>query len=229
MAAVENHLIAQLPRKDRLGLLAICEPITLRLAEVLCEPGQTIHYVYFPLECTISLQALIDGNSGVGIGMVGREGMLGVQVVIGVITASMHAHVQGGGAAYRITTKAFRDELTRSAALQRSMNHYLYLRMVQTTASAACLRFHVIDQRLARWLLMSQDSAHSDNFYVTHELLAYILGIRREGVTAAANALQRLGLIKYRRGHLTVLDRSGLEAAACGCYAVDRQTYADLM
>ncbi|MEO6921209.1 MAG: Crp/Fnr family transcriptional regulator [Collimonas sp.] len=229
MAPVENYLMARLPRKDRLCLLAISEPINLHSAEVLCEPGQSIHYVYFPLNSTISLQVLVQGSSGVEVGMVGREGMLGSQVALGVTTAPIHAHVQAAGPAYRIKTSTFCKELTRSVALQRSMNHYLYVRMVQMTTSAGCLRFHPVGQRLARWLLMSQDRAGSDSFHMTHELLAYMLGIRREGVTAAAGILQRLGLIEYNRGYLTVLDRKGLEVAACGCYAIDQRNYADLM
>jgi CRP-like cAMP-binding protein len=229
LAAVENHLIELLPRKDRLRLLAVCEPVELVLAEVLCEPGNPIRHVYFPIEGFISLVALIDGSPALEVGMVGREGMLGAQLALGVVTAPLHALVQGAGTAWRIGTAAFRSELARSAPLQRGLNRYLYVLMAQFAASAACLRFHLIGPRLARWLLMSQDRAHSDNFRVTHEFLAYMLGVRRVGITMAAGALQRSGLIEYRRGELTVLDRSGLEAAACGCYAADRQAYADLI
>lgn len=229
MATVENHLIELLPRKDRLRLLAICEPVNLQLAEVLCEPGKPTSYVYFPIDGCISLVALIDGRPGVEVGMVGREGMLGAQLVLGVVTAPLHALVQGPGAAWRIRTAAFRSELARSAALQRGLNRYLYVLMSQMATSAACLRSHPISPRLARWLLMSQDRAHSDSFRVTHEFLAYMLGVRRVGVTTAASALQRSGLIEYHRGDLKVLDRSGLEAAACRCYAADRQAYVELL
>jgi CRP-like cAMP-binding protein len=161
--------------------------------------------------------------------MVGREGMVGAQLALGVVTAPLRALVQGSGAAWRIATKAFQAELVRSAALQRSLNRYLYVLMGQLATSAACLRYHLIGPRLARWLLMTQDRAHSDTFHVTQEFLAYMLGVRRVGVTAAAGALQRSGLITYTRGELTVLDRAGLEAAACSCYASDRQTYAKLL
>ena len=229
MATVENHLIEILPRKDRLRLLAICEPIHLRLAEVLCEPGKPTRHVYFPTDGFISLVALVDGSPGVEVGMVGREGMLGAQLVLGVVTAPFRAVVQGEGAAWRIGTAAFRRELAASKALQRGLNRYLYVMLAQQTASAGCLRFHLIGQRLARWLLMSQDRAHRNNFHVTHEFLAYMLGMRRVGITTAASVLQRRGLISYHRGELTVLDRSGLEAAACSCYAADRQTYAELL
>ncbi|WP_457278644.1 Crp/Fnr family transcriptional regulator [Polaromonas sp. P5_D5] len=229
MAPVENHLIELLPRKDRLRLLAVCEPVELSLAEVMCEPGKPTRYVYFPVESFISLVALVEGSPGVEVGMVGREGMLGAQLVLGVVTAPVHAVVQGAGASWRISTAVFRRELALSASLQRGLNRYLYVLMAQQSASAACLRFHLTSQRLARWLLMSQDRAHSDNFHVTHEFLAYMLGMRRVGITSAASALQRSGLIEYHRGELKVLDRGGLEAAACSCYAADRKTYTQLL
>jgi CRP-like cAMP-binding protein len=229
LAPVENHLIASLPRKDRLRLLALCEPVRLVLAEVLCEPGSPTRHVYFPTEGFISLVAQIDGTPALEVGMVGREGMLGAHLALGVVTAPLHALVQGAGAAWRIATPAFRAELARSVPLQRGLHRYLYVLMAQLAASAACLRFHQIGPRLARWLLMTQDRAHADRFHVTHEFLSYMLGVRRVGITAAAGLLQRGGLITYRRGELTVLDRSGLEAAACGCYATDRKAYAELM
>ena len=229
MATVENHLIERLPRKDRLRLLAICEPVQLTLAEVLCEPGKPTRHVYFPTDGFISLVALVDGSPGVEVGMVGREGMLGAQLALGVVTAPYRALVQGEGQAWRISTAAFRRELATSKALQRGLNRYLYVLLAQQTGSAGCLRFHLIGQRLARWLLMSQDRAHRNSFHVTHEFLAYMLGMRRVGITTAASVLQRSGLITYHRGELTVLDRSGLEAAACSCYAADRKTYADVL
>lgn len=229
MAPVENHLIEILPRKDRLRLLAVCEPVELVLAQVLCDPGEPTRHVYFPVDSFISLVALVEGSPGVEVGMVGREGMLGAQLALGVVTAPLHAVVQGAGSSWRIGTPAFRLELARSLPLQRGLDRYLYVLMAQQAASAACLRFHLTSQRLARWLLMSQDRAHSDHFHVTHEFLAYMLGMRRVGITAAANALQRGGLIEYHRGDVTVLDRPGLEAATCSCYASDRKTYAQLL
>lgn len=229
MAPVENHLIELLPRKDRLRLLAVCEPVELVLAQVLCDPGQPTRHVYFPIDAFISLVALVEGSPGVEVGMVGREGMLGAQLALGVVTAPLHAVVQGAGASWRIGAPAFRRELARSLPLQRGMDRYLYVLMAQQAAAAACLRFHQTTERLARWLLMSQDRAHSDHFHVTHEFLAYMLGMRRVGITAAAKALQRGGLIEYHRGDVTVLDRPGLEAATCSCYASDRETYARLL
>ncbi|RZU03129.1 Crp/Fnr family transcriptional regulator [Rivibacter subsaxonicus] len=229
MPDVENKLIELLPRKDRLQLLAICEPVQLALSEVLCEPDRPTRHVYFPTSGFISLLSLMNGQPALEVGMVGREGMLGVQLVLGVASAPLHAVVQGPGAAWRIASSAFRTELARSAALQRGLDRYLYVLMRQLATSAACLRFHLTGPRLARWLLMSQDRAGADSFHVTHEFLAYMLGVRRVGITTAAVALQRAGLIEYRRGWLTVRDRSGLEAAACSCYGVDRQAYAELL
>ena len=229
MATVENHLIEVLPLKDKRRLLALCEPVELVLSEVLCEPGRPTQHVYFPTEGFISLVAKIDGSPGLEVGMVGREGMVGAQLVLGVVTTPLRALVQGAGVAWRIGTRAFRTELAHNAALQRGMNRYLYVLMSQLATSAACLRFHLIGPRLARWLLMSQDRAHADSFHVTQEFLAYMLGVRRVGITAAAGTLQRSGLIEYKRGEMTVLDRPGLEAAACSCYGTDRKAYSELM
>ena len=229
MASVENHLIEILPRNDRLRLLAICEPVPLVFADVLCECGKPTRHVYFPTEGSISLVTLIDGKPVVEVGTVGREGMLGAQLVLGVVTTPLHALVQGAGAAWRIRASAFRRELARSPALQRSLNRYLYVLMAQLATSAACLRFHQTGPRLARRLLMSQDRADSDSFRVTQEFLGNMLGVRRVSISKAAGALQRSGLIEYHRGDFTVLDRSGLEAAACSCYTTNRKTYADSM
>lgn len=220
-----NHLIELLPRTARQRLLALCEPVELQLSQTLCESGTPTRDVYFPTEGFISLVAMSEGHDGLEVGMVGREGMLGAHMALGVTTSPLRALVQGPGQAWRIGQRAFRAELKKNDALQRVLNRYVYVLMAQLASSAACLRFHLIGPRLARWLLMSQDRAHADHFHVTHEFLAYMLGVRRVGVTAAASGLQRSGLIEYRRGRLRVLDRAGLEAAACGCYAADRQAY----
>lgn len=223
----KNHLIETLPRADRARLLAVCEPIQLPLSEVLFETGSPTRHVYFPTDGFISLVTLLDGHPGLEVGMVGREGMVGAQLALGVRISPLRALVQGSGAALRVGTRIFRAELARSAALQRTMNRYVYVLMTQFATSAACHRYHLIGPRLARWLLMTQDRAHADTFHVTQEFLAYMLGVRRVGVTAAAGALQRGGLIEYKRGELTVLDRARLEQAACTCYASDRRTYAE--
>ena len=225
MAAAENHLIELLPRPARLRLLAICETVPLVLSDVLYERGQPVGHVHFPIDGFVSLIAQIDGHSGLEVGMVGREGMVGAPLVLGLVQAPLQALVQGPGSARRADAAAFQRELALSPALQGVMNRYLGVLMAQLASSAACLRFHLIAPRLARWLLMSQDRAHADHFHVTHEFLSCMLGVRRVGITNAAVALQRDGLIRYRRGDVTVVDRSGLEALACGCYASDRAAY----
>ncbi len=225
----QNYLIERLARKDRARLLAICEEVELVMSEVLCESGTFTRYAYFPTKGFISLIMTIDGRPVLEVGMVGSEGMLGTQLVLGVGTVPLHALVQGAGTAWRVASAPFRNELAKSKDLRKNLDRYVQVTMIQLASSAGCLRFHQIGQRLARWLLMTQDRAHADSFHVTHEFLAYMLGERRVGITAAAGALQRLGLIEYQRGNITVLDRSGLEAAACSCYAADMTTYLDVM
>ena len=229
MATAQNHLIERLPRKDRAKLLGLCEDVQLVLGAVLCEPGQATRHVYFPVDGFISLVAPIDGKPALEVGMIGREGMLGAQLALGVTSVPLLALVQGAGSAWRIGATSFRAELARSAALQRLLNRYLYVLMAQLAGSAACLRFHEIGPRLARWLLMSQDRAHAERFHVTHEFLAYMLGVRRVGITAAASAMQRSGLIEYHRGEMRVLDRSRLEDTACACYGNDQRAYAEML
>ena len=229
MPNAQNHLIEILPRTERLRLLAVCEPIELVFADVLCEPGERTRYVYFPVDGFISLLTQVDGKAALEVGMVGREGMLGVQLALGVMANPLHALVQGAGSAWRVGASAFKRELARSASLHKVLRRYTYVLMQQQACSAACLRCHEIGPRLARWLLMTQDRAHAKQFRVTHKFLAYMLGVRRVGVTRAASELQRANIIEYRRGELTVLDRAGLEAAACDCYAADRRNYTDVL
>ena len=221
----ENQLIARLPRRQRQDFLALCEPIHLAFEAVLCEPGERTHYVYFPTQSFVSLVSIVDQDSLLEVGMIGREGMLGMQVALGVAATPLRALVQGAGAAWRLSARTFTRELNNSAALRRMLNLYAYVLMAQFAGAAACVRFHLIEQRLARWLLMTQDRALADRFHVTHEFLSYMLGVRRVGVTAAAGELQRRGLIEYHRGDLEVLDRTGLEEAACSCYASDSAAY----
>lgn len=229
MVVAENHLLSLLPRRDRLRLIAVGESVHLELGTVLYEPGELTRHVYFPNDCCLSLVAAIDGEPGLEVGMVGSEGMLGAQLVLGVGTIPLHAVVQGAGMVRRIEAAPFRREFGASKPLQRVLHRYIYVRMAQVATLAACTRFHSVGPRLARWLLMSEDRAHSDTFHMTHEFLAYMLGVRRVGITGAASDLQQRGLIRYRRGEITVLDRLGLEAAACGCYASDRHAYEQLL
>jgi CRP-like cAMP-binding protein len=225
----QNHLIERQPRKSRARLMALCEPVELVLSEVLSKAGTATRDVYFPLGGFISLINVIDGEPALEVGMVGSEGMVGVQLVLGVATTPLLALVQGSGSALRMDAKAFKAELNDSPALRDGLNRYLYVLMNQLASSASCLRFHQIGPRLARWLLMTQDRAHEDSFRVTHEFMAYMLGVRRVGITTAAKFLSDAGLIEYRRGAVRVIDRAGLKAAACSCYATDRRMYAQLL
>ena len=225
----DNRLIARLPRPVQTRLLAACEPVHLALAQVLSEPGQTTRHVYFPTGSFVSLITQLDLQHGLEVGMAGDEGMLGVQLLLGVSVDPLKALVQGAGPAWRLPVAALQSELARSPVLHARLLRYVAVVMDQRAVSAACLRFHEIGPRLARWLLMSQDRAHTPQFPVTQEFLAAMLGVRRVGVTAAAGGLQRQGLISYHRGHLQVLDRPGLEAASCSCYAVNQRAYAQAM
>ncbi len=225
----QNRLIDRLPATERRRLLALCETVQLRTPEVLSEPGTPTRHAYFPTQGFISLLAMVDGHRSVEVGMAGCEGMLGAELALGMSTAPLHALVQGDGACWRVGSGTLRRELAHSPALERCLRHYLYVQMGQLALSAGCLRFHLIGPRLARWLLMTHDRAQADSFHVTQESLAYMLGVRRAGITVAAVALQRDGLIRYRRGSFTVLDRIGLQAMACSCYAAGIQSYDEVM
>lgn len=225
MPSAENRLLAALPRKDRQHLLSGCEPVDLVFGNVLCELGEIIPYVYFPTDSFISLVMPIDGDRELKVGLIGNEGMLGIPIVLRVNVAPFHAMVQGAGSALRIAAPLFLRELEQSPALQQYLNRYIYVLMSQLAQTAACNRFHVVEERLARLLLMIRDRAHSEKFHITQELLAQMLGVRRVGVTKAASLLQKKNLISYSRGDINIRDINGLEAASCGCYHADKESY----
>ena len=217
-APAANSLLAALSRKQYLRLLAGLEPVTLAFGEVLYEPGQRIRHIYFPNDSLVSLLTLVDGHLALEVGLVGREGMVGVPVALGVNVSPVRALVQGAGTAMRMESGRFRREFRHSLPLQRELHRYTHALMAQITQTAACNRFHVVEARLARWLLMTRDRVRSDQFRLTQEFLAHMLGVRRVGVTEAAGALQQRKLIRYRRGNISILDQEGLEAASCRCY-----------
>jgi CRP-like cAMP-binding protein len=222
---ITNRLLDALPFKDREQLLANCEAIELVFGEVLYRANEPVSHVYFPTGGFISLVTSVDSSANLEVGLIGNEGMLGATLMLGIDVAPFYSLVQGAGSALRITATAFLRQLENSPALQLELKRYLYVSMRQFAQIAACTRYHLVEARLARWLLMTQDRAHSDHFHVTHVFLAYILGVRRVGITKAANSLLKKKLISYKRGDITILDRVGLEAASCECYRVDKEIY----
>jgi len=219
-ASIENSLLAAIPRKEYRRLFASLEPVTLTFGDMLYESGETIRHVYFPCSSLVSLLALADGHFALEIGLVGREGMVGIPLVLGNDVSPVDALVQGTGTAMRMASAQFLKEFRLSLPLQQALYRYTHTLMTQISQTAACNRFHVLEARFARWLLMTQDRVKSDHFRMTHEFLGHMLGVRRVGVTKAAQALQKRKLINYSRGDITVLDRRGLEAAACACYEI---------
>lgn len=225
----DNRLLAALPRGDRRRVIAEGAQVDLACGDVLCEPGERIRHVYFPMDSFVSLVVRMKGHGTLEVGMVGDEGMLGVSLILGVNVSPLHCLVQGAGSALRMDAAPFRRELEHSRALHHALKRYLYVLHSQLAQTAACIRFHPIEARLARWLLVCHDRAHADAFPVTQESLAYMLGVRRVGVTNAACALRDRELIDYTRGQMTILRRAGLKRAACGCYEALNRTYDTVM
>ncbi len=222
----KNRLLEALPRQDREQLLARCERVELRRADVLCESEERIRHVFFPTGSIISLITCTDAHASLEVGLIGDEGMLGTSLLLGVNVSPQRALVQRAGTAWRIRSSAFSRELERGVALRRELGRYLYVVQSQLARTAVCTHFHGIDARLARWLLTTGDRAHSDQFYITQGFISSMLGVRRAGVNRAAGLLQQRELIRYSRGQLSILDRRGLQAAACECYAAANETYA---
>lgn len=214
-----NRLLGSLPARDYERLLDALDPVELEYGDVLNEPGEQMLHVYFPSDCLVSLLTVVEGHQALEVGLVGREGVVGSRLALGISTSPVRALVQGGGTALQMKSARFVRECSRTPALQQAVLQFTDSLMVQVTRTAACNRFHVIEARLARWLLMTRERLSAPQFRLTQEFLADMLGVRRVGVTAAAGALQRRKLIHYRRGTITILDQRGLEAAACSCYA----------
>jgi CRP-like cAMP-binding protein len=215
-----NSLLAALPRKEREHMVDKLEQVALTYGDVLYEPGEKIKHVYFPNDSIVSLLTLVDRHQALEVGLVGREGMVGIPLALEIGISPVRALVQGTGTAMRMKAASFLKEFRQSPALQRELHRYTYTLMAQVTQTAACNRFHVIEARLARWLLMTHDRTQSNPFQLTQEFLSHMLGVRRVGVTKAARTLQQNKLISYSRGHITILDRKGLEAASCSCYKI---------
>lgn len=229
MLECPNRLIQLLSRGERKRLLDVCEPFEMAVSSAIGEPNDVARHVHFPTEGFVSLVMQVDRHPGLEVGMVGCEGMLGAEALLGSQITPWRCVVQGAGQSLRVLTPVFRRALQASPALHHVVGCYLAFRVEQLALAAACERFHAIGPRLARWLLMSQDRAHNDSFHCTHEFLGFMLGVRREGVTVAASEFQRQGLIEYRRGELTVLDRAALLASACSCYEANQRVYDRLM
>jgi len=215
---VANRLLAALHPKEYRRLLPELEEVTLTFAEVIYEPGAKIRHVYFPSDSVVSLLAAENHHATLEVGMIGNEGMTGVSVFMGVDTSSTLALVGGAGGAVRLKAAVLRDESNQLGSLHRLLHLYTHSLLTQMSLSSACNRFHTLNSRLARWLLMTHDRVASDEFRLTQEFMSNMLGVRREGVNKVAGHLQREGFISYSRGHVTVLNRKALEKVSCDCY-----------
>lgn len=224
-AAPANRLLSALPSLSRRQFLASCEQVEVSAAQILCESGERIRYVYFPIDCVIYLVTTLKDGAPLEVGLIGEEGMLGMSLVLGVTTGSQHAVVQSAGNVWRMSAAVFSRQCKDNAALRQRLNRYVYVLMRQRALMAACAHHHAAEARLARWLLMTRDRVRSNHFHLTHELLGYLLGVRRVGITFAARSLHEYGLINYRRGNISLLDGAGLERASCGCYRQANDMY----
>jgi CRP-like cAMP-binding protein len=229
LTPISNRLLSNLPPVEYQQILTSCEKVELILGEVLCDPNEPYRFVYFPLTGFISLTASVESHQTLEMGLIGNEGMLGVTLILDVDVVAIHGAVQGSGSALRINRTRFQQLLNTSPTLQRRLKYYLFIVVAQLSQSATCNHFHNIEPRLARWLLMTHDRAHSDRFYITHEVLSSMLGVRRSSISIAASELRRKGLINYARGEVNIINRCGLEAASCKCYTDMTNTYQALL
>jgi len=224
-AAPTNRLLAALPKDEYQRLLPKLEPFSLVFGELIYESGDLIRNVYFPTSGIISLLATVEDRGTLEVGIVGREGMVGLPAFMGVKASGNRAVVQGAGEALRMKATVFRAESENGGSFPQLLRRYTHSRLTQIAQGSACNRFHPIDARLARWLLMTRDRMGTDEFQLTQEFLSNMLGVRREGVNKAAGALQQQNLISYSRGNLLILDRVGLTAIACDCYGIIKAEY----
>jgi CRP-like cAMP-binding protein len=218
----QNHLLAALPTAEFERLAAHLELVPLPLGEMLYEPGEQLRHAYFPTTAIVSLHYVMESGASAESAGVGNEGVVGISLFMGGETTPSSAVVQTAGHAYRLEGRLLKQEFNRAGLMQRLLLRYTQALITQMTQTAACNRHHSVEQQLSRWLLVTLDRSPSGELIMTQELIASMLGVRREGITEAAGELQRAGCIRYRRGHIAVLDRPGLEARTCECYAVVR-------
>jgi CRP-like cAMP-binding protein len=216
----QNHLLAAVPTAEFGPLAAHLELVPMPLGEILYEPGEQLQYAYFPTTAIVSLHYVIKSGASAETAGVGNEGIVGIALFMGGDTTPSSAVVTTGGHAYRLERGLLKQEFNRAGLMQRLLLRYTQALITQIAQTAACNRHHSVEQQLCRWLLSTLDRVSSRELIMTQELVASVLGVRREGITEAAGKLQRAGFIRYRRGHIAVLERSGLEAGACECYAV---------
>jgi len=228
-AALQNNLLAALPLEEFERLRPNLEPFSLSLGRVLYEAGEQMDYVYFPTTSHISLlYTMVDGSTA-EMGLVGREGIVGIALFMGGETTPNRAMVQGGGESFRMKSKAMLDEFKRGQEFQHRLLRYTQALITQISQTAVCNRLHSVEQRLCRWLLMTRDLTLSDELQMTHEFISNMLGVRREGVTVAARRLQEMKMISYVRGHIQILDRPQLLAHVCECYQVVKDEHSRLL
>ena len=225
----QNHLLAALPETDYGHLLPHLELIYLSQGQVLHESGTQMRHVFFPTTAIVSRLYVLEDGASAEIAVVGNEGIIGISLFMGGETTISRAVVQSAGYAYRLYRQLFKDEFFHAVAMQHLLLRYTQALMTQTAQTAVCNRHHTLDQQLCRWLLQSFDRLQTNELTMTQELIANMLGVRREGVTEAAHNVQKAGLIKYTRGHITMIDRAGLEARTCECYAVVKKELGRLL